>query len=104
MAWFRQVAAAKTPGYAELQRSRSHRKHFPETSYDDFGVLMVISLSVGVITPPFGNVIYVLVGITNQPFESIVRAILPFLIPIICVILFLVVFPNMVTYLPNLIL
>jgi tripartite ATP-independent transporter DctM subunit len=69
-----------------------------------FGVLMVISLSVGVITPPFGNVIYVLVGITNQPFESVVKSILPFLIPIICVILFLVVFPNMVTYLPRLIL
>ncbi len=69
-----------------------------------FGVLMVISLSVGVITPPFGNVLYVLVGITNQPFESVVKAILPFLIPIICVILFLVVFPNFVTYLPRLIL
>ena len=68
-----------------------------------FGVLMVISLSVGVITPPFGNVIYVLVGITNQPFEFIVKSILPFLIPIICVILFLVVFPGMVTYLPRLI-
>jgi tripartite ATP-independent transporter DctM subunit len=69
-----------------------------------FGVLMVISLSVGVITPPFGNVIYVLVGITNQPFETVVKSILPFLIPIICVILFLVVFPNFVTYLPRLIL
>ena len=69
-----------------------------------FGVLMVISLSVGVITPPFGNVLYVLVGITNQPFESVVKSILPFLIPIICVILFLVVFPNFVTYLPRLIL
>ena len=69
-----------------------------------FGVLMVISLSVGVITPPFGNVLYVLVGITNQPFESVVKSILPFLIPIICVILFLVVFPNIVTYLPRLIL
>ena len=69
-----------------------------------FGVLMVISLSVGVITPPFGNVIYVLVGITNQPFEAIVKSILPFLIPIICVILFLVVFPDFVTYLPRLIL
>ena len=69
-----------------------------------FGVMMVISLSVGVITPPFGNVIYVLVGITNQPFESIVKSILPFLIPIIIVILLLVLFPNIVTYLPRLVL
>ncbi len=69
-----------------------------------FGVLMVISLSVGVITPPFGNVLYVLVGITNQPFETVVKSILPFLIPFICFILFLVVFPDFVYYLPSLIL
>lgn len=66
-----------------------------------FGVLMVISLSVGVITPPFGNVIYVLVGITNQSFEFVVKAILPFLIPIILVILLLVCFPGLITFLPR---
>jgi len=66
-----------------------------------FGVLMVISLSVGVITPPFGNVIYVLVGITNQSFEFVVKSILPFLIPIILVILLLVIFPGLITFLPR---
>ena len=66
-----------------------------------FGILMVISLSVGVITPPFGNVIYVLVGITNQTFEQVVRALLPFLIPILVTIVFLVLFPEIVVYLPN---
>ncbi|MEN8188207.1 MAG: TRAP transporter large permease [Thermodesulfobacteriota bacterium] len=65
-----------------------------------FGVLMVISLSVGVITPPFGNVIYVLVGITNQTFEEVVKALMPFLIPILLTILFLILFPELVTYLP----
>lgn len=66
-----------------------------------FGILMVISLSVGVITPPFGNVIYVLVGITNQTFEEVVWALIPFLIPILLTILFLILFPNVVTYLPH---
>ncbi len=66
-----------------------------------FGVLMVISLSVGVITPPFGNVIYVLVGITNQTFEDVVWALIPFLIPILLTILALILFPELVTYLPN---
>ena len=66
-----------------------------------FGVLMVISLSVGVITPPFGNVIYVLVGITNQTFEDVVWALVPFLIPILLTILVLIIFPELVTYLPN---
>ena len=67
-----------------------------------FGVIMVISLSVGVITPPFGNVIYVLVGITEQRFEDVVWAIMPFLIPILATIVFLIIFPDVVTFLPNL--
>jgi tripartite ATP-independent transporter DctM subunit len=66
-----------------------------------FGVLMVISLSVGVITPPFGNVIYVLVGITNQTFEDVVWALVPFLLPILLTILVLILLPELVTYLPN---
>ena len=66
-----------------------------------FGVLMVISLSVGVITPPFGNVIYVLVGITNQTFEDVVWALVPFLLPILFTILVLIFFPGLVTYLPH---
>jgi tripartite ATP-independent transporter DctM subunit len=66
-----------------------------------FGVLMVISLSVGVITPPFGNVIYVLVGITDTTFEQVVKALLPFLIPILAVILILVLFPGIITFLPQ---
>lgn len=36
-----QVAARKTKGYAELARQERHRDHFPETTLDEFGVLMV---------------------------------------------------------------
>jgi TRAP-type C4-dicarboxylate transport system permease large subunit len=66
-----------------------------------FGVLMVITLSVGVITPPFGNVIYVLVGLTNRSFEAVVMDLLPFLAPIILVIILLVFFPDIVLFLPG---
>ncbi len=65
-----------------------------------FGVLMVITLSVGVITPPFGNVLFVLVGITGQSFETVVRAHMPFLIPILATIVVLILFPWIVTFLP----
>ena len=66
-----------------------------------FGVMMVITLSVGVITPPFGNVIYVLVGITGQTFEQVVKALVPFLIPILVTIVVLILFPEIVTVLPR---
>jgi TRAP-type C4-dicarboxylate transport system permease large subunit len=67
-----------------------------------FGVLMVITLSVGVITPPFGNVLFVLVGITGQSFETVVKAHIPFLIPILATIVVLILFPGIVTFLPAL--
>ena len=65
-----------------------------------FGVLMVITLSVGVITPPFGNVLFVLVGITGQSFETVVKAHMPFLLPILATIVVLILFPWIVTFLP----
>ncbi|WP_209425336.1 TRAP transporter large permease [Pararhodobacter sp. SW119] len=66
-----------------------------------FGVLMVVTLSVGVITPPFGNVLFVLVEITGMRFEQVVVAVLPFLIPILAVICLLILFPPLVTWLPS---
>ncbi|MCO6389551.1 TRAP transporter large permease subunit [Aliihoeflea aestuarii] len=67
-----------------------------------FGILMVLALSVGVITPPFGNVLFVLIEITGLPFEKVVAAVAPFIIPILLVIVLLVIFPGIVTFLPDL--
>ena len=68
-----------------------------------FGILMVVTLSVGVITPPFGNVLFVLVEITGLRFEQVVLAVLPFLVPILLVIGLLIMVPDLVTFLPNII-
>jgi tripartite ATP-independent transporter DctM subunit len=68
-----------------------------------FGILMVVTLSVGVITPPFGNVLFVLVEITGLRFEQVVMSVLPFLIPILAVIGLIIMVPEIVTFLPNLI-
>jgi len=66
-----------------------------------FGVFMVITLSIGVLTPPFGNVIYVLVEITGLPFEQVVKSILPFILPIFAVIVLIIFFPSLTTYIPG---
>ncbi len=66
-----------------------------------FGIIMVLTLSCGVITPPFGNVLFVLVEITGMPFERVAMAVLPFLIPVLLVVLLLVFFPGLVTFLPE---
>jgi len=66
-----------------------------------FGVFMVVTLSVGVITPPFGTVLYILVPITGLRFDEVVRAVLPFLLPILAVILALILWPEIVLFLPS---
>ncbi|HLS68473.1 MAG TPA: TRAP transporter large permease [Kiloniellales bacterium] len=68
-----------------------------------FGVLMVVTLSVGVITPPFGNVLFILVEIAELPFEKVVQATAPFLIPIAMVIALLILVPDLVTWLPSIV-
>jgi tripartite ATP-independent transporter DctM subunit len=67
-----------------------------------FGVLMVINLSLGVCTPPFGNVLFVLAAITKQSFEEVSKQVLPYLLPILAVILLCIFFPSIITFLPRL--
>ncbi|WP_417587356.1 TRAP transporter large permease [Pararhodobacter oceanensis] len=67
-----------------------------------FGVLMVLTLSCGVITPPFGNVLFVLAEITGMPFEKVSLAVVPFLLPILAVIGLTLFFPQIATFLPTL--
>ena len=67
-----------------------------------FGVLMTINLSMGVCTPPFGNVLFVLAAITKQSFEEVSRQVLPYLLPIVAVIVLCIFFPSIITFLPRL--
>jgi len=67
-----------------------------------FGVLMTINLSLGVCTPPFGNVLFVLAAITKQSFEEVSKQVLPYLLPILVVIVLCIFFPTIITFLPRL--
>ncbi len=67
-----------------------------------FGVLMCITLSLGVCTPPFGNVLFILAAITKHSFEEVTRAVVPFIVPILAVIILSIFFPQMMTFLPRL--
>jgi tripartite ATP-independent transporter DctM subunit len=67
-----------------------------------FGVMMTINLSMGVCTPPFGNVLFVLATITKQSFEEVSKQVLPYLLPIFAVVILCTFFPSIVTWLPRL--
>ncbi|MBM7573589.1 tripartite ATP-independent transporter DctM subunit [Aquibacillus albus] len=62
-----------------------------------FGILMVINLSIGLITPPIGTVLYVGCGISKISIIDITKGIWPFLLVHFIVLIALVLFPEIIT-------
>jgi tripartite ATP-independent transporter DctM subunit len=67
------------------------------------GVLAVVTLCIGVITPPVGVCLFVITEVAQIPFERVVRATLPFVVPEIATVILLILFPSLVLLIPNLI-
>ena len=59
---------------------------------------------IGTITPPVGVVLFVTANVGQVSFERITRAILPFLIPLLAVLVLITVTPALTTRLPGLVL
>lgn len=69
-----------------------------------FGVIIVLTGEMGVITPPVGVNVFVIKGITPDiPLQVIFRGIMPFLLAMMIFTLFLMAFPQMATFLPGLV-
>ena len=66
------------------------------------GIVLVLNLMIGLLTPPVGMVLYVLAKVSKTPFEDCVKATLPFLVPLISVLLLLVLIPDIALFLPEL--
>ncbi|CCN82481.1 putative TRAP-type C4-dicarboxylate transport system, large permease component [Vibrio nigripulchritudo SFn27] len=67
-----------------------------------FGVIMVLTLMISLLTPPVGVVLYVLSSISKLSFERCVVATMPFLVPLVIVLLIVTFMPGLVMWLPNL--
>ena len=66
-----------------------------------FGVIIVLVIEMGLITPPVGMNCYVLNGVTDYKLETIFKGALRFVIPILVIIILLYVFPEIALFLPN---
>ena len=69
-----------------------------------FGVIMVIMMEMGQITPPVGINVFVIHGVAkkyNVSMATIYRGIIPIVIVEVVVIFFLTLFPDIVLWLPN---
>lgn len=67
-----------------------------------FGVVSVVNCMIGLITPPYGILLFVLNAVTGIPLSEIIREIWPFLIALLLALLALVLWPGLVLWLPRL--
>ncbi|HPY42287.1 MAG TPA: TRAP transporter large permease subunit, partial [Thiolinea sp.] len=66
-----------------------------------FGIFLVILVEMAQITPPVGFNLFVLQALTGRNILVITKAAIPFFLVMVLALLLIIMFPSIVTYLPN---
>jgi len=66
-----------------------------------FGVVVVVNIMIGLLTPPYGLLLFVLANMTKQPLTAIVREAAPFIAMSIFVLAIITIFPDTILWLPR---
>jgi C4-dicarboxylate transporter, DctM subunit len=67
-----------------------------------FGVVAVFNIMLGLVTPPYGLLLFMMAKIANVSLTGLVREVMPFLAVMIGALAVLTLFPDLVLYLPRL--
>lgn len=67
-----------------------------------FGIVMVLNLMIGLLTPPVGMVLYILSRVAKMPLTDAIKAVFPFLVPLLLVLALITFVPQVTLYLPTL--
>lgn len=67
-----------------------------------FGIVLLVTIMIGVIIPPVAMCVFVVKGITGVPINIIYRGCLPFILSLVACLAVLFLFPSLASFLPNL--
>ncbi|MRH41252.1 TRAP transporter large permease subunit [Aquibacillus halophilus] len=67
-----------------------------------FGIVMIFTLMLGLLTPPVGMSLYLVSSITNLPMEEVIKGVLPYFIVLSITLLLIILFPQLSLWLPTL--
>jgi C4-dicarboxylate transporter DctM subunit len=67
-----------------------------------FGVMAVVNIMYGLVTPPYGLLLFMMTKIADVPLRDIVREVIPFLGVMLIALLIITYFPDLVLFLPRL--
>lgn len=68
-----------------------------------FGVVMIVNLCIGLITPPVGNILYVGCGISKLSVAQLSKAIMPNIMIMVVTLIIITYVPGLITFIPNLV-
>lgn len=68
-----------------------------------FGVVAVLNLMIGLLTPPFGMLLFLMSGLTKLPMAEILRELVPYIVILIGCLLLISMVPQLVMFVPNLV-
>ena len=68
-----------------------------------FGIMMMLNLGIGLCTPPVGSALFVGCAVGKIPIEEATRAMIPFYVTMIVVLLLITFVPQIVMFIPNLV-
>ncbi len=66
-----------------------------------FGVVVVVNTMIGLITPPYGILLFVINATTGAPLKDMIREIWPFLIALLLALMIITLIPDLVLWLPR---
>lgn len=66
-----------------------------------FGVVAVVNIMIGLVTPPYGLLLFMMVKIAEVPLKDLVREVMPFLVVMIAALAVITLLPDLVLFLPR---
>lgn len=67
-----------------------------------FGVFWVVTNEIALLTPPLGVNLFIAMNLSNLPLEKVAKGALPYIFLLLLIVIFLIFFPGVVTFLPKL--
>ncbi|TIR43122.1 MAG: TRAP transporter large permease subunit, partial [Mesorhizobium sp.] len=67
-----------------------------------FGVMVVVNIMLGLVTPPYGLLLFIMTRIAEVPLRDLVHDVMPFLYAMIAALMLITFFPSLVLWLPRL--
>lgn len=67
-----------------------------------FGMIMIVNIMIGGVTPPFGSMMFTTCSITKAPITDFVKEVFPFIIALLVVLVLVTYLPQIILFIPNL--